>query len=476
MCGIIGIISKQEKNVFPELLDALHSMKHRGNDSFGVCVENSFIKKNSLKEFQKNFLQGFKGLAENRLKIVGNGLPPYTDCFKKIVLVHNGEIYNYSNILKKNHCFSSSTDSEIIAHFLEEQLKNNNVLTAVKNFFKIARGSFAVIFSYKNKLFAFRDLIGLKPLWFGENNSFIAVCSEVRPLKKLNIQFPIPLLPGQLIELSPSGIKCFQVFSWKEFQKTFPKKSSLNDLKNSLIESIKIRCIGLKKTGIFFSGGIDSTLIAKIVSMYLPKTVLITVGLKHSEDIKNARIVSKELGLELIEKIVLKKEIPFYALKTLKFLGFFDQMQLQIAVPEFIASETAFKNNLRVCFSGQGSDELFCGYSLFKKELLLHGFKGVQKEILNSVSNVWSRNLIRDDLMAMAHSIELRLPFLDQEFLKIALTVPVKQKIFSRKDNIRKHVLRKIALKLGISKKTAFKEKKAIQYGSGLNKELKKLF
>ncbi len=478
MCGIIGLHSSLGENVFSELVDGLFQLKHRGNDSFGIAVKSDAVKVKRVRELQNKFIKGFQGIAHNRLAITGHGLQPFVDEKTGIQLVHNGEIYNFKELKEelKEFNFSSDTDSEVILAFLSNELKKGNPIEkAVFEFMKKANGVYAVLFLFNESIYAFRDIIGEKPLWFGSNNAFTGICSEPKPLRKWNINFPQPLLPGHLLKVNDK-VEVKKIFNLMDFKNLVPKTSSLEKLKNSLLDSVAFRCRELNQVGVFFSAGIDSTLIAKLVSHKVENTKLITVGLKDSEDAKLSEKIAKELGLDLSLRLVEKNELPFYVNKTLEHLPFFDQLQLQIGVVELIASEQAKKENIKVVFSGQGSDEVFCGYSNFKDVLKSKGFNGVQEEIWNSLENIWNRNLIREDLMAMANTIELRLPFLDLEFLKHAMTLPVKEKILSEKDELRKHVLRKLGKEIGLPQEVLDRKKKALQYGSGIGKEVLKLF
>ncbi|MDO8627603.1 MAG: asparagine synthetase B [Candidatus Diapherotrites archaeon] len=479
MCGITGLICLKGQDCSFELVHAMTALKHRGFNGFGLQVEEENLKAENLKELYGKKLPGNLGIACNRLAVTGEGLQPFQSCDRKISLVHNGEIYNYLEIKEelKLHKFESNTDSEIIVHFLEEQLSKGKTLEkAVHEFMQKARGSYAVILKIGEELYAFRDFVGVRPLWFGTNNDFLAVSSEPKPLRKINIIYPQPLLPGHLLKLSSKGTELGKIFTIQDFRKSIPKKTSLNELKNSLLEAVEIHTRNVKKCGVFFSGGLDSSIVAKLVSEKVKNLELITVGLQDSEDIVSSEIVAKELDLKFSPRIVEKDELPGYVLRCLEHLPFFDQMQLEIGLVEFIASEHAFTKGLKVCFSGQGSDEIFAGYSYYKDAFKSGGEKSVEEMQWGSLDNIWSRNLMRDDLMAMANTVEIRLPFLDSEFLKHAMALPVKEKIFSAQDELRKHALRKIALELGVPKIAAEKPKKALQYGSGLGKEIKKLF
>lgn len=472
MCSIAGVFSRKNAEVFPVLVRLLSLMKHRGSDGFGIATNKGSAYAGSLKGLSKKPVAGTHGIAHGLLSVTGHGAQPFSSCDKGFFLCHNGQIYNYlelNNSLKR-HSFQSNSDSETIVHFLEEHDFD------YKKFMQKASGSYAVALSFKDSIVAFRDFVGVRQLWYGFNEGFFAFASEPMALKAIGIAFPLPLEPGFLLEFSKKGLVKKKVFSFEDFAKTIPKKHSFERLFSSFNESISFRCRNLSRAGILFSGGIDSSVIAKAVSMHVKNTNLFACGVEGSHDIKTAEMAAKELGLKLFVNEVKRDEVPLMALQACRSLGFFDKMQLSIALPLFGACEEAKKRGERVVFSGQGSDELFCGYSYYASELERNGFSGVQKRIFRSVSSMWATDLFRDDAVSMANSLELRLPFLDNEFLQQALAFSAKEKIFSPTDALRKHPVRKIGKTLGLPEEIVQRKKKAAQYGSGFAKELELVF
>ncbi|MEW6294749.1 MAG: asparagine synthetase B [Candidatus Diapherotrites archaeon] len=450
MSSITGIISKKREDVPPYLIDSLFQLRHRGNDYFSITINNETFTSNRLREIRDNFAKGSIGLATGKNFIAEEereeGVPLYFD----------GRIYH-------------PKFKELIEGNKRVEFKAKKILSSVQ-------GNYVIALKEKNCLHAFRDFIGAKPLWYGENDSFTAFCSEPGPLKKLDISFPQPLLPGHVLSATAKGIKIQKIYDLSDFRKAIPKKTSLQKLKKAFLNAVEIETQGLKKTSVLFSAGLDSTLTAKIVGERIPDTKLITVGVQDSEDIAFSEEIARELGLPLKKRIVREEEIIGCALKTLKALSFFDLMQLQIGMPEFIAGEELKKENLRTAFAGQGSDEIFAGYSNYKTILKEKGFKAVEEEIWISLKELWQRNLFRDEIIFSHHSIELCLPLLEKNFLRQAMVLPTKQKIYSSKDDLRKRALRKIALQLGVPKKVCERKKKAMQYGSGLAPKISRLF
>ncbi len=472
MCSIAGVFSKKGEDVYPVLLDMVLMQAHRGSDGFGIAVGKQLVKSSNKKVLQESFLKGSHGIAHSLLSVTGHGVQPFSSCDKKSFLCHNGQLYNYLELNQKlsRHSFESDSDSETILHFLEEHNFD------FKKFMRVARGSFSVALSRGEKLFAFRDPLGIKPLWFGENDSFFAFASEPIALRKWNIEFPLPLLPGHVLEVSKSGFKPKKVFSVSDLKKSIPKKSSFEELFSSFKESVFLRSQNLLKAGVLFSGGVDSSVVAAALNQNLKNVGLFSCGVEESDDLVQAEKVAGELGMDFFPRVVQKDEIPLMSLKVLKTLGFFDEMQLGIALPLYGACEEAKMKGFRVVFSGQGSDELFAGYSYFQKFLLQKGFSGVTDGMWSGLEGLWSRNLFRDDLISMHHSLELRLPFLDTDFLRHSMAVLPQEKITSPTDSLRKHPVRLIAKRLGVPSIAVNRPKKAMQYGSGFAREIARLF
>lgn len=248
----------------------------------------------------------------------------------------------------------------------------------------------------------------------------------------------------------------------------------LKELNESLMNAIEEETLGIKKTAVLFSGGIDSSLIAFLVSKKIP-VKLYAVGLKESNAIKSSERAANLLNLPLKKVIVQKKEIPKHLSKTKSILKTNNFLQLSIALPEFIALKQIKADKFTHVFCGQGADELFFGYDEFRRLLEeKNSFKELEKLREKKLANIFKDNLKRDLAIANHFSLKLHTPFLNNSFKKSALSFSAKENISSEKDFLRKRILRKLAEEF-LPKELALKKKKAIQYDSSLAKELKKL-
>ena len=254
-----------------------------------------------------------------------------------------------------------------------------------------------------------------------------------------------------------------------------PSAYSSKALKEAFLNVIERSTANLNKCAVLFSGGIDSTIIAYAVASRVKNTLLYCCGLPKTSSFARAEQVAKRLGLKLKKVEIKREELPGLVDKTIKVIGTQDKLQVQIALPEFITMRAIKEDSFKVVFCGQGADELFAGYNEFRFVLKEKGFAGVQGLIWKKLSEMYERNLKRDLAVANYFRLDLVAPFLEEEFILQALAIPPEEKIHSESDLIRKHALRKLAQELGIPKELCYERKKAIQYDTGLAKEVERI-
>jgi len=182
MCGIVGILSKSDRNVTPLIGTMLSCMKNRGPDGMGLATENQILYSDTFDNVLFSKVDGHAVLGHSRLAIVGGpcGSQPFTSCNKKLLLEHNGEIYNYKEIRKNlssvQHSFSTSTDSEVIVHLLEDQYEKTqgNLVEAIKRTVAQLDGIYILVVREQStgKIVIVRDGIGVRQIYYGENKEY----------------------------------------------------------------------------------------------------------------------------------------------------------------------------------------------------------------------------------------------------------------------------------------------------------------
>ena len=261
---------------------------------------------------------------------------------------------------------------------------------------------------------------------------------------------------------------------WKQFISKFSVEPVLNkdhklilkELQDLITDSIK-KNIPNEKFGILFSGGVDSTLIAKVCKKEKKDFIcytagLLDVGLKEPEDVVVAQKVAKKLNLKLKIKTISLKETENYIKKILFILKEPNVVKVGVALPFYIAFEIAKKDGINVMFSGLGSEELFAGYERHLKA------KDVNKECYNGLMNMFERDISRDLAIAKAQDIDLRVPFLNENLIEYSLRIPGEFKLSPTQNKI---ILREVAEQLGL-KEFAWRKKRAAQYGSRFDRAI----
>ncbi len=440
MCGIIGICHYPDAE--KKVKQGLTLLRNRGKDGSKVITAAPSI-------------------------VIGHTLHAIVDFIPqplqgKGVLTANCEIYNWKELKEKYH-FSAKNDAEFLLNFLDK--------------FKISRleeldGVFAFAYFVDNKMYLGRDLLGEKPLWFSYTFDGFAFASEKKVLERLKY--------ADVQELNPRHILTYDTKTKKlqdrgrNFFSYLPEHNlnerELQEKTEKLLDQAIEKRLPSAKFGLLFSGGIDSTYIAKYFKDKRLDFTCYTAALKgegkEAIDVTYARKVAEALHLKLkLKKIPLDK-VPLYLKKIVPLIEDSNVVKVGVALPFFIACEMAKADGCKVIFSGLGSEEIFAGYERHKNS------SNINQECLSGLRKIYERDLYRDDVVTMENGLELRLPFLDRNLVKFALKIPAKYKI---EGPITKSILRKIALKKNIPEEFAYRKKTAAQYGSKFDYALAKL-
>ncbi|PIN87683.1 ATP-binding protein [Candidatus Woesearchaeota archaeon CG10_big_fil_rev_8_21_14_0_10_32_24] len=437
MCGIIGIFHHEQAK--QQVETALDILKNRGKDDTKI-------------------LELSQGVIGHTLHAVVNHVPQPLQA--KGTLTANCEIYNWKE-LAQNHNLKVKNDAELLLKFLD----NNQSIEELD-------GVFAFAYINDNIITLARDLFGVKPLWFVHNRDQFAFTSEKKALEKLGYI--------DIQELNPRSILRYNIhtkeitFNNREFVTYLPEhEDSYQNLKQHteelLYKAIEKR-IPHQKFGLLFSGGIDSTFLAKHFKDqgydFTCYTAVLDIENKTPSDLVAAQEVAKELGLKLKIKKIKVEDVSQYLKKIVPLIEDSNVVKVGVALTFYLACELAKEDGCKVIFSGLGSEEIFAGYDRHKKS------SNINQECVSGLLKMYERDLYRDDVLTMDQNLELRLPFLDRTLAEFSLKIPEEYKI---KEETTKFILRDIAQSKGLSKEFAFRKKKAAQYGSRFDFALGKL-
>ena len=469
MCSIVGLQGNFKGN---DVIKMLKTSKSRGPDSSGVYFDD--IKLNiDLDEFQDDTDYPI-AFGHNLLSIYDNDgrlSKPQPISNDNLVLIFNGELYNFAtirNLVKKVGVEAEITsDSEALLYLIDFYNKGD-LLKAVQMAVRLIDGDYSFAVYDGENLAIARDPLGVKPLFYAQNDDLKGFASTRESLKEVGFKDINTLKPEHILynwnDISPAQAVYEKVFD-----------GDVDKIDKFLRLSLVKRIEGLMEVGVIFSGGVDSSYLAlllKEISENIPlKVTLYAVGVEGSKDVEAAIKASKSINLPLevceVTEEMIRESLP----QVVKAIGDDNLMKIGVGLTTYFATKMVARDGIKVAISGQGADELFGGYKRYLKSFV----EGTLNfELREDISNMYHVNLERDDACSMLNSVELRLPFLDKALVELVLNVPDNKKIVSMHDEMRKSFLRKLAFEEGLDYDIAYRPKKAAQYGTGIDKILRK--
>jgi asparagine synthase (glutamine-hydrolysing) len=251
---------------------------------------------------------------------------------------------------------------------------------------------------------------------------------------------------------------------------------SLSGLEKELYEQMvsSIESVKESKTmGVSFSGGVDSSLLAKITKDLGYDVVLLTMGFEDSHDVEFSKIMAKTLQMNHEIELISEETFSDVAKKIWEMINVDNLSWNENCIAFYYVAKLAKKYNISKVITANGIDELFCGYNSYRdfvpegEEAVL----GLMKEKLdNEIRMMKTVNHITSEF-----GVQIVQPFLSEKFVEFTKTIPLEHKITDKDDLVRKHIVRKLALSVGVPEESALKQKKAMQYGSLIHKNFLKV-
>lgn len=482
MCTICGHYVKNNSRISTDIYDMLKKMEHRGPDTHGIYLDGTIQRGDQIDDFLETLSKESRiALGHSRLRIVGREktTQPFVSCDKKLVLIHNGEIYNYEKLrtlLLYNHEIKTTSDSEIIVHLLEETYQGD-LLDAVKKIVVLLDGMYALAVTDGKSVVLARDPIGKKPLYYLKNNDITYFASEKKALWN-GQDNPKRLKPGDILSIDKTNLSIHEGYAIEKPQiDIIDFRKAVDMYKDALITSVKKRLTGLSETrlGVIFSGGIDSVLISSLLQREGKNIICYCTGTDDSGDIIAARSVARELGLQLKTTIISEALVRNILPEVISNVEESGLLQVEVAIPMYMAAKMASEDNIRVMYTGQAADELFAGYPWYNDVLKEFGYLRLHEKLWEDLTFLYFDTLEREDKLTMAHSIELRAPYLDREVIHTSMRISPRLKIEGIEDNLRKRVHRQAAVELGVPPSLAFRSKDPAQSGSGIHGIIEKI-
>ena len=419
MCGILAIIGKgKDEEVVQQLSKR---MSHRGPDESDIHItENGHF------------------LAHERLSIVDlhTGKQPIQGT-SSAWMIHNGEIYNHQELrdtILRNHTFRTTSDSEVIVHLYEE---------FGYDFCNLLDGMFAFVVIDGDDYIAARDPLGIKPLYYGiDERGRKYFASEMKAIADQCVTFST-FPPGHIYTEKTGFVKYYQP-EWEEASKAI-EPVDYKAIRKSLTQAVEKRLMADVPFGVLLSGGLDSSLTSSIACRLLEgtgqKIHSFSIGLDaDSPDTKAARKVAEFIGTEHHEiHFTIEQGIEILE-KLIWHLETYDVTSIRASTPMYFLSKAITEQGIKMVLSGEGADEVFGGYLYFRNAPSAADF---QQETIDRVQKLFTADLLRADKSTMAHGLEARVPFLDKEFLELAIKIKPEEKQPKTYNGIEKYILRK---------------------------------
>ena len=434
MCSILGIldIKSSPTGLRNKALALSKLMRHRGPDWSGIYASEKAI------------------LAHERLSIVDveSGEQPLFSPDKSIVLAVNGEIYNHKSLqekLESKFDFQTESDCEVILGLYQEF--GVQFLDQLCGMF-----AFCLYDSKQDRYLIARDHMGIIPLYVGwdEHGNFF-VASELKALchtcNRVEI-FP----PGHFLDSADGEIKSYCQRDWQDFQSVKENESDLNELRAGLEASVKSHLMCDVPYGVLLSGGLDSSVISAIANKFAhrrvedneksaawwPRLHSFAIGLEGSPDLAAAQKVADRIGtVHHSLKFTIQQGLD--ALSDVVYhLETYDVTSIRASTPMYLMARKIKAMGIKMVLSGEGADEIFGGYLYFHKAPNAQEF---HEETVRKLKALHLYDCNRANKAMAAWGVETRVPFLDKDFLNIAMRLNPKDKMCTN-GRIEKHILR----------------------------------
>ena len=414
MCGIVSIfnIKEQSAELRQKALRMSQKIRHRGPDWSGIYCGKTAI------------------LAHERLSIVDpeSGKQPLFSTDNKQILAVNGEIYNHQDIRKQyegKYEFQTGSDCEVILALYRD--KGVKFLEDLSGIF-----AFALYDEEEDAFLIARDQIGVIPLYIGyDADGKVYVASELKALEGQCDHYE-PFLPGHYYWSKDPGMKRWYQRDWFDYEAVKNNPASSEDIRQALRTAVKKQMMSDVPYGVLLSGGLDSSVISAITEKFAehriedngqskawwPRLHSFAVGLKGAPDLAKAKLVADHIGTVHHEINYTIQEGLDAIRDVIYFIETYDVTTVRASTPMYLLARVIKSMGIKMVLSGEGADEIFGGYLYFHKAPSAEEF---HKETVRKLSKLHLYDCLRANKSLSAWGVEGRVPFLDKEFLDVAM-------------------------------------------------------
>ena len=414
MCGIVAILNTREQTheLRDQALKMSQKIRHRGPDWSGIYCGGSAI------------------LAHERLSIVDpeSGGQPLFSPDRKQILAVNGEIYNHQEIRRRyagKYEFQTGSDCEVILALYRE--KGIHFLEDISGIF-----AFVLYDEERDEFLIARDPIGVIPLYIGfDSDGKVFVASELKALEGQCEHYE-PFLPGHYYWSREPGMKRYYQRDWFSYDAVKDNPASVEAIHDALEDAVKRQLMSDVPYGVLLSGGLDSSVISAIAEKYSemrieddsktkaywPRLHSFAVGLKGAPDLAKAKLVADHIGTVHHEINYTIQEGLDAIRDVIYYIETYDVTTVRASTPMYLLARVIKSMGIKMVLSGEGADEIFGGYLYFHKA---PSAKDFHEETVRKLSKLYLYDCLRANKSLSAWGVEGRVPFLDKEFLDVAM-------------------------------------------------------
>ena len=457
MCGIVCAFDIKQKSeaLRPQVLEMAKKIRHRGPDWSGIYSDEKVI------------------IAHERLAIVdpASGKQPLFSEDGKLVLAANGEIYNHRELRSKfpYYPFQTESDCEVILALYQE--KGHDFVDDMNGIF-----GFAIYDVEKDEYFIARDHMGIIPLYMGwDKDGTFYVASELKALESVCTKIEL-FPPGHYMSSSDGKLVKWYKRDWNEYEAVKENETSITEVRQALEDAVHRQLMSDVPYGVLLSGGLDSSVTSAIAKKYSerrietddkekawwPQLHSFSVGLDGSPDLVAAKKVADYIGT-IHHEIKFTIQEGLDAIKDVIYnIETYDITTIRSSTPMYLMARVIKSMGIKMVLSGEGADEIFGGYLYFHKAPNAREF---HKETVRKLDKLHMYDCLRANKSLMAWGIEGRVPFLDKEFIDVAMRINPKDKMING-ERMEKWVIRK-AFEDMLPESVAWRQKEQFSDGVG---------
>ena len=460
MGALAALIDVKGENVVPLALELLEAMQRRASHAYGIATPETAATSVSFESLKEEPLSSSSAVGYNLLKTQKRDIPQPLLGYE-LALAFEGRIY-------------PAPEKAEVEFILDEV--GSDLIGWAEKFVEDVNGSYSFAMVREDMIVVGRDAVGVRPLYVGERDTIRGVASDWKALQRIGLrnirQFP----PGSIAVLDREevSIRPVKVITQPPVS-PIEKDEAVKQLIEFLLRSVEDRTSDLEEVAIAFSGGLDSSVLAKLCEIADKKPHLLSVTLKGEEQAPLVKDVAERLGFPLTQKVFSEEDVEECLKRILPVLEEPNPLNISIAIPVSWVAELALEEGYTCLLAGQGCDEIFGGYHRYTEVYGKLGLAAVREQIFRDTAFAYRNNYNRDERVCAEVGVELRLPYADYELINYALQLPLSLKIESADDPLRKRILREVARAIGLPESIVGKHKKAIQYETGVDRTLRRL-